>query len=83
MLIVKMHVVFSSSDIFDAMSLVKHSAGETVIQQGKARNVLIYAINIFAIGFFFLLTFSVCSSGSYHHFPPLGCSKCLLCSTFS
>lgn len=23
------------SDIFDAMSLVKHSAGETVIQQGK------------------------------------------------
>lgn len=30
-----MHVVFSYSDIFDAMSLVKHGAGETVIQQGK------------------------------------------------
>jgi len=25
---------FSYSDIFDAMSLVKHGAGETVIQQG-------------------------------------------------
>lgn len=27
-------VFLSYSDIFDAMSLVKHSAGETVIQQG-------------------------------------------------
>ena len=27
-------VFFSYSDIFDAMSLVKHGAGETVIQQG-------------------------------------------------
>lgn len=27
---------FSYSDIFDAMSLVKHGAGETVIQQGTA-----------------------------------------------
>lgn len=31
-----MNVFFSYSDIFDAMSLVKHGAGETVIQQGTA-----------------------------------------------
>ena len=29
-----MNVVSSYSDIFDAMSLIKHGAGETVIQQG-------------------------------------------------
>lgn len=33
---------FSNSDIFDAMSLVKHGAGETVIQQGLShQNALI------------------------------------------
>lgn len=32
---IKRLLFFSYSDIFDAMSLVKHSAGETVILQGK------------------------------------------------
>lgn len=35
------------------MSLVKHGAGETVIQQGKVYNALIYVVSIFTIVFFF------------------------------
>lgn len=41
---------FSFSDIFDAMSLVKHSTGETVIQQGKSENALICQDDIFVAG---------------------------------
>ena len=43
-------VFLSFSDIFDAMSLVKHSTGETVIQQGKSENALICQDDIFFAG---------------------------------